>query len=437
MKKIAKWFERFDYKWVIIAISFLMVFTTLGFCSGPRSIFLKPICDAFGMSRSAYSLTDTCRNIATTVANIFFGVLIARFGMKKLMFAGFTCLVASSLVFSAADTLWAFYIGGLLLGLGFAWTTTTMVGAIVSKWCKHNKGTIMGIILASNGIGATVALQIFSPIVDSDPLGFRTAFRLMALIIFVVAVIVLLLFKDKPWHTFPDSPANRKPEKKVKKKLERGNWVGIPYSDAMKKVYFYSVAVCMFFTRMIQQNIPYVTHYQDLGFDAEWVALVASLASLFLTGTKIVIGFLYDRLGLRLAVTLNYICAIISQILIITVANTPMGKVTTLLYCAFHAFALPLDTVMVPIIAGDLFGEHSYAKILGILTAVGTAGTAIGSPLANASYDIFKSYMPIFYVGLAIFVCCTVAIQFTISAGNKERAKRVKLAEKTAEIAVK
>ena len=138
-------------------------------------------------------------------------------------------------------------------------------------------------------------------------------------------------------------------------------------------------------------------------------------------------GFLYDRVGLRLTVTLSYACSVIAQILVLMVANTPSGHVITVLFSITHALALPLDTVMVPIIVGDLFGEHSYEKILGIVTAVGTAGTAIGAPLASASYDIFKNYMPIFVLGLIILAICLIAIQFVISAGNKERAKRTAL----------
>lgn len=424
MKKLAKRFERFDYKWVIVAISFLMVFTVLGFCSSAKSIFLKPTCDALGMSRSAYSLTDVFRNLTTTVVSIFFGSLVAKFGMKKLMAAGFVSLIIANILYAVSNGIVGFAAGSIFLGLGVSWTTTTMVGAIVSKWCKHNKGTIMGVILASNGIGAAVALMIFSPIIDGDTFGFRTAYKLTIAILVVVGAIVLLLFRDKPWHTFPDAPADSKHEKKHKRKADRGNWVGVPYTDAVKKSYFYGVLVCMFLTRMIQQCIPYVTHYQDLGFSADWVAFVASLLTILLTAAKLIVGFLYDRIGLRLTVTLSYAFSVISQLLVLTVVNTPSGHVITVIFSITHALALPLDTVMVPIMVGDLFGEHSYAKILGIATAVGTAGNAVGSPLASASYDIFGSYMPIFVLGLIILAICLIAIQFVISAGNKERAKR-------------
>ena len=50
--------------------------------------------------------------------------------------------------YALADNIWLFYVGGFFLGVGLSWTTTTMVGYIVGKWCKKNRGTVMGFILA-------------------------------------------------------------------------------------------------------------------------------------------------------------------------------------------------------------------------------------------------------------------------------------------------
>ena len=41
METVEKTRRKFDYKWVIMAVSFLMVFTGLGFCSGTKSLFFK------------------------------------------------------------------------------------------------------------------------------------------------------------------------------------------------------------------------------------------------------------------------------------------------------------------------------------------------------------------------------------------------------------
>lgn len=39
------------YKWIIAAVSFLMVATSLGFCSGNKSLYLKAMTEALGIER--------------------------------------------------------------------------------------------------------------------------------------------------------------------------------------------------------------------------------------------------------------------------------------------------------------------------------------------------------------------------------------------------
>ena len=86
------------YRWVIVAASFLMVFVCLGFCSSSKSLYLAAITEALGIKRSLFSINDSCRYIATAVVNLFFGTLCARFGRKRLIAAGFACLIASMLL---------------------------------------------------------------------------------------------------------------------------------------------------------------------------------------------------------------------------------------------------------------------------------------------------------------------------------------------------
>lgn len=81
---------KLDYKWVIVALCFVMVFTTLGFCSSTKSLFVKPITELLLVDRTVYSFVDSLRFISTAVVNIFFGFLVAKFGVKKLITAGFS-----------------------------------------------------------------------------------------------------------------------------------------------------------------------------------------------------------------------------------------------------------------------------------------------------------------------------------------------------------
>lgn len=409
--------KKIGYSWVIIAISALMVCVVLGFCSSSKSLYLKSITDNLGIDRSLFSINDSCRFIATSIVNLFFGYLIGKFGAKRLIAAGFICLISSCLIYSFATNIFVFYIGGVLLGVGLSWTTTTMVGYTVNKWCKGNRGTIMGAILASNGVGAAVATQVVSPIINRSALGYRDAYRLVALILLVVFVLVMIFYKNKPTDAEEES-------KDAPKKKGRGqSWEGIEYSDAVKKTYFYSALVCVFLTGMMLQGITGIStpHMYDCGLDKGYVALVLSVHSLALTLFKFLTGLSYDKFGLRFTSNLCMITAVVTFLLLANVADTAMGRAFAMIYGVFSSLSLPLETIMLPIYASDLFGEKSFDKILGLFVSVNTAGYALGAPISNLCFDLTGSYNVALYVSCVLMLGVIVTMNMVITSANRQR----------------
>ncbi len=409
-----------DYKWVIVALCFLMIFTCLGFCSSNKSLYLSAITEALGIKRSAFSIGDSCRFITTAVVNIFFGTLVNKFGTKKLIGAGFLCLIGACIMYIIGTNIIYFYIGGCLLGVGLSWTTTTMVGAIVGKWCKENKGTIMGAVLAANGLGGALAAQIVSPIIyeEGNAFGYRNAYGLVAVILLVVGALIMIFYRENP-------PAQDAAPIVDKKKGRGQSWVGIEYSQAIKKPYFYCAAACIFLTGLILQGINGVAaaHMKDVGLDAGYVATVLSVHSLALAGFKFLTGLIYDKFGLRITMTICDITSIIVMIVLAVMTNSYLGMVLAMVYGIFSSLSLPLETIMLPIFAGDLFGEKSFNKIMGIFVSVNTAGYAVGAPMTNWVFDKFGTYKPMFLVCAVLMAVVTIVFQFIISSSHKDRQK--------------
>jgi MFS family permease len=406
--------KRIDYKWIIVALSFLMVMICLGFCSSPKSLFISPVTKALGIDRGLFSINDSMRFISTAVINIFFGTLINRFGAKKLICAGFICLISSQLIYSFATNVFVFYIGGILLGLGLSWTTTTMVGSIVNKWCSESKGTIMGAVLAANGVGGAIAIQIITPIIESGDFGYRAAYRCVAVILAVVCTVIMIFFKNSPKNS-----ADEKTD--VPKKKSRGrDWTGIAYSDAVKMPYFYLTLVCIFLTGLTLQSVTGVSaaHMKDTGLDPAYVGTVLSIHSLVLAGFKFLTGFMYDKFGLRTTVNVCSITAVIVMVLLSMLTNSLIGKIFAMIYGIFSSLALPLETIMLPIYAGDLFGQKSFNKVLGIFVSVNTAGYAVGAPMINLIFDKFGTYNPGFILCAVLMVGIIIAMQFIISRAH-------------------
>jgi MFS family permease len=411
---------KFDYTWVIIALCFLSVMVGLGFCSSGRTYYLTAITEALNIPRGAFSLNDTFRYVTTTIVNIFFGSLIAKFGSKKLILAGFACLICFTVINSVAESLYMFYIGGIFLGLGIAWTGTTMVSAILNKWCTKNKGTITGAVLAANGLGGAISVQILTPIIfqEGNKFGYRDSYHLVTLILLITFIIIAVFYKDKR------TEGDNDPKTYAKKRKARGEgWIGMDYSEGIKKPYLYVGMFCMFLTGMVLQGLNgiAVPYMYDLKFDIGFVATLSSIGSIVMIFTKFLTGFMYDRFGMRLTMNIEISCAFISMFCLIFLTNSAFGRVLAAMRIIIGNVALPLETVMLPLFASEFFGNKSFDKFVGLFASASTAGFAVGAPFGNVCYDIFGSYKVAFAVFTVLMAIVAVGMQYVLTAANRDR----------------
>ena len=408
-----------DYKWVVVGVCFLTVMITLGFCSSTKSLYLDVVTKKLGIDRSLFSLNDTCRFVANAIINLFFGSLVQKFGTKKLMLSGICCLTGSMLCYSLANSLIVFYLGGVLLGIGFSWTGTTMIGCVINKWCKENRGTIMGAVLAANGIGGAIAIQLLSPIIEAGGESYRNAYFISGLAVLGVGVLVLIFMREAPKNFAASAPAG-------KKKRGRGEpWPGIPYAKAKATPYFYIALICIFLTGFCLQGITGIAkaHMRDVGLTAEYVAYAMSFHSLALAGFKFLTGMIYDKTGLRFTMSMCSITASVVMLLLALITNSPAGMAIAMIYSIFSSLALPLETIMLPIYASDLFGEHSYEKVLGIFVSVNVTGYALGTPAVNLCFDVVGTYTPILYVCAGIMLAVTLVMQYVVTKAHDMRTE--------------
>ena len=293
-----------------------------------------------------------------------------------------------------------------------------MVGYVINIWCKENKGTVMGAVLACNGLGGALSAQILSPIINSGTYAYRDAYRLSGIILVVILVLILVLFRDKPKgvETLPG----------VQKKKAKGNtWEGLEFSELIRKPYFYASLVFIFLTGMVLQGVGGIAtpFMYDKGIDVEYVALVVSAHSIALTCFKFFTGFVFDKAGMRVTANMCMLAVIVAFTSLLLCDNSTGGKILSMVYSVFSSLALPLETIMLPLYVGYFFGEKSFGKVLGIFVAANTAGYAVGAPLSNLCYDLTQSYDIALIIGMIVIAVVIVGTNLVISTSNKERAK--------------
>lgn len=212
--------------------------------------------------------------------------------------------------------------------------------------------------------------------------------------------------------------------KEIHIKKSRGvDWVGIEFGKVLRTPYLYMALVCIFFSGFILQGIWGITaaHLEDVGIDATTVSIVLSVHSLVIAISKFSTGFLYDKFGLRVTSTFCTVVAVVSAVLMTFIDGSPFGIMLAFIYGVICSFALPLETVMLPIYANDLFGAKSFDKVLGLFVSVNTAGYAVGAPVMNLCYDILGSYVPGLIVAAVIMAVLIILLQVVITSAHNMR----------------
>lgn len=411
--------RKFEYRWVIIAVCFLIEFAVLGYCSSNKGLYIGAIADAnFGGDRFLLSFNDTLRYLISSLVNFFFGTLIIKLGARKMTALGFLSLIAAFLCYAYADTLLLFYIGGAFLGMGLALTTSAMVSFVIRNWVTTNTGSVLGFVMAANGLGSALSAQIVTPLIESGTYGYRNAYKLSVLVLIIVGIISVIFLREKPKGSTAVVPAKHK-------KRPSGDWEGLEFSDAIKRPYFIPACIGIFLTGMILSGINGVAPAMlkdDIGLNPGYVATVVTVHSLALMFFKFLTGVIFDRKGLRWMLTICQAAAIVVYICLAKVDNSPAGMALAMFYGIFSSLALPMETIGVSLVTGDLFGNKPFNRMLGLMTALNHLGYAVGCPVMNLGWKLSGgTYVPVILGGAALMVLVLIGYQFLITAAHKDR----------------
>lgn len=394
------------YKWVIVGACFLMTFFCSGICCGNNSLYLAPITEALGVKRSAYSLTNTFSSVSTAVLSLFFGALALRFGARKLVGFGAAALALSFYLRATTDSIYIFYIGGALAGIGLAMLSTTMVSSIVRRWFSRDLGKIMGLVLSANGLGSAVGAMVLTPILDT-PFGYRKIYYFFAASLVAVGILLVVLLKEKPVEELAVSPTETKTVS-APEEAEKGNG----------RLYFAAVSIFLFFLTIQGIYGVYAAQLRDVSFSAGEIATVASVLTLALTASKFITGLLYDKWGLKVVMLVCQSASVAAFSLLAALAFIPSLPLA-LLFAVLMAVCMPLETVCVTLILTEFCRKDQFEKNMGIFTTVGSVGTALGAPIMNLCYDGTGTYGPALLISAGVMLALAVGYQWLLARKTK------------------
>ena len=158
-------------------------------------------------------------------------------------------------------------------------------------------------------------------------------------------------------------------------------------------------------------------HLIELGYPITFSANVVALTMGSLAIGKVVLGKLYDRLGLKTA-TMIACLANLFALTGLLFARSYIGLAVTILFvgigCAYATIANSVLTI-------ELFGKKDYNAIFGFLTAIGAIGSVTGPILTGYLYDTMGDYTSSFMVSILLCIAAII-IYLAIFSGQQFRA---------------
>lgn len=367
--------KKFNYGYLVALMCFVIAFFYIGLANNTGSLYVVPVTKGYGFTRAEFSLIFSIISVVGIFANLVFVKLYRRLGIKKLVVLGaFTC-ASAFFVYYRSTKLVHFYIGAFSFGIGHVYTNMLIFSLLINSWFTQNRGTILGLISAGSGFGGSV----MSPLVGYVILvyGFKQSYLLTSIILFILIIPIALLVKENPVELIE---TNSEETVNFKRKTTR------QLLKEHRVVLGLTVIFLMAFLMAPWLNVL-PSHLMDRGFDELFASKILGGVMFIMALSKILVGAVHDRIGIKAAIFICLISFVISAVLLLIVNS----ELIAWMFAVLFGTSLSALSVLLPLFTAAIAGDEYLSDIIGIASALVGAGIALGTPVINFTYDLTGS----------------------------------------------
>jgi MFS family permease len=374
------------YGWIMLFAIALMSFAS----SGSRfsfGVFVIPMTQELNWGRDQLALAASLNLILAGLLRPLVGILADRLGSKVIALTGVAVGGSALILTSFARELWQFYLAyGILLAIGYSFTSPVTVTTLVSQWFVKRRSLAMSIGSTGTSLGEliTVPLAMFAVIT----VGWENAFRVIAafMIFIVLPVGFVLLYNrpaDKGLEPFGYVPGDGPGGK-------RGNALSLTLREAARTGDFWRLGLGFFvcgFT-MSFASTHFVPFAMDMGFEQMAAANALGLVGAFALMGGLSAGFLGDRFPRKNVLATVYLLRGLSFAVLLQAHDLPT------LYLGSFVLGISWTSTgaLTSAIAADKFGIKHIGTIFGTMYVIMPIGTGIGAYLSGLIYESRHGY---------------------------------------------
>lgn len=380
--------KKISYGWAIVGIGIVVTCFGMGAMLS-LSVFLQPMAQAMGWSRTGVSTAATVNWLCMGVGAFLWGWLSDRYGTRIVVLIGGILLGLGLVSASRATTLGEFQLlFGVLVGLASG-SFYTPLTATTTRWFVRNRSLAVALVSAGVGLGSTTVGPLARYLITAYD--WRVAMFVIGNLAWLVIIPMSLLVRE-PAGAAVGAPG-----------ALAADGVDMTAGQALRTPQFAAIALAYFACCAAHSGPIFhmVTHAIDRGVTAMAAVTVLSVAGLASLGGRIVCGLVADRVGAKRTLVVGLAIQALAVTLYIFTRDLASFYALSVMFGFAYGGVMPLYAIIVR----EYFGARIMGTAFGAVALVSTLGMSIGPPAGGWLFDTYGSYswlyMSSFAIGLA------------------------------------
>jgi MFS family permease len=365
--------------------------------------------DELGWSRGAISAGFALITLLSGTLGPFHGMLLERFGVRRVIVFGLVVLAAGLSLLSGVTTLTGFYVAMLLSGLGLSTSGFLSITTAVVPWFVRRRSTALALMSIGISLGGLLVPLIAGAVVE---IGWRTTMQLSAGIVLLAGLPLAVLMRRDPsaYGQRPDGdgPARGAGDRHASPRPARESRSDHTLAEALRTRAFWLIGIGHASALLVVSavTVHLVAHVSEgLGFSLQRAATAVALVTLTSAVGQVIGGPLGDRFDKRLLAGLAMI-AHGGALLVLAWVPSWSAVVT---FATLHGLAWGVRGPLMGSLRADYFGASHFGSIMGASMMVFMVGQLIGPVLAGTLADLLGDYR------LGFTVLASVAVLASLS----------------------
>ena len=356
----------------------------------------------------------------------FVGVLLDRYGPRKVMAFGVFVTGGGFIFMSQMQTLWHFYLAITLLTIGMSFGTFIVFVVTVANWFVRKRARALATLMSFSALGG-LTLPIL--VASIDQFGWREMLFASGIGFWIIGFPATLVMRRRPedYGMLPDgdpqeTDADAGEGRSTGTHIPRTSRIrepAITMRQAVKLRFFWQLALITSLGQLVSStNLFHFAALLEYGMTAALAAAAAGAVAIGDLGGRAGIAFIGDKFDKRKMLTVAMLMQTVGVLglagINATVGGVNLGLWPLPLFVVFFGLGFGSSIPLRLAILGDYFGRASYGSIVGLTSSVNALFGAAGPAIVGLIHDAEGTYrlgFTILSVALIIAIPLTLALE--------------------------